>query len=155
MIAIMFGVGLPVAALAQKSPPPDITGTWVCNLAKSKLPKGSDIHSEKVVITVSGLDVEMQFTIDGKQSTHLYVANGKERVFAELKGTEAVDKAYWRKSTLISEESWRVKRPDLPVINNYDVFYFKDWWKLSADGRVLTDETESSTGKTVSVYDRQ
>lgn len=155
LAAIVFALSLPAEAFAQKSPPPDITGTWVLNIAKSKLPKGADIHSEKIVITVSGSDVVMKFTIDGEQSTHMYVANGKERVFAELKGSEVVDKAYWKKSAFITEESVRMKTPDLPDINNYEVLHFKEWWKLSADGRLLTQESEGSTGRTVSVYDKQ
>jgi hypothetical protein len=150
--------------LAQNPGPPDFSGTWVLNVAKSKPNlKG---FSDTIVITVSGSNVTMRHTTNGKEWAHTYVTDGTEHVLI-TKGVERkgnVDKAYWKKSTLIAEMTGRL--PD-----GTEVLREKAKWTLSADGRVLTEESEGVSlspefriptdesevldRKTVSVYDKQ
>ncbi len=152
------------STFAQNPAPPDFSGTWVLNVAKSK-PKIKGF-SDKIVITVSGSNITMRHTTDGKEWAHTYVTDGKEHVLVvagmERKGN--VDKSYWEKSALIADVTGRM--PD-----GSEVFHQKAKWTLSADGRVLTEESEGVSWSpefrmptdesevfdrsTVSIYDKQ
>ena len=154
-LTIPLGVVLATPTRAQNLTTPDMSGTWVLNLAKSKLAKGAKAHSETLVIVSSGSNVLMRFNTDGKKSTHSYVADGKERVFAEVQGGQDLVKGYWKKASLIVETFARLKMPDMPTVNGSEPWRLKDRWTLSADGRVLTCEAEGLDAKTRSVYDKE
>jgi hypothetical protein len=147
----------PAPALAQDSATPDISGTWILNLAKSKLGKGADVRSETVVITLSASNVAMHYTVNGKESNraYSYVTDGKEHPFTEVQGGEDVVKAYWKKSALVIETIGRLKMPNSPDFDGSEGFHLKDRWTLSGDGRVLMEESDGGDHKTVSVYDKQ
>jgi hypothetical protein len=155
LLPIALAVTLAVSVYAQTAPTPDISGTWVLNLAKSKLGKRATIRSETVVITCSGSNVQIHTTFDGHDETHMYIADGKERPFAVFQGGQDIVKAYWKKSALVVEMIGRVKSPDPSFGSTMDAFDAKDRWTLSPDSRVLTRESEAFDGKTVSVYDKQ
>ena len=152
-IAVVMALGAPI--LGRDLTVPDISGTWVLNLTKSKLAKGTNVHSETVVITSSESNIVMHFNTDGNESTHAYIADGKERVFAKVQGGEDLVKAYWKKSTLVIETFARLKMPNMPAVDGSEAWHLKARWTLSGDGRVLTDEVEGFDAKTVSVYDKQ
>lgn len=149
---LLVTFALPLSA--QTSAPPDLTGTWALDVSKSKLAKHSTVQSETLVITCSGSSIVMRDTTDGKVETHSYTIDGKERPYAEVQGGENFTKAYWKKSTLVIENFARLKMPSAPM-DGSTLWSIKDRWTLSADGRTLTDESERSDSKTVSVYEKQ
>lgn len=133
---------------------PDISGTWVLNVNKSKLAKGSGIKSETIVIECSASTVTMRDNVGGKLTTHTYFIDGKDHPLAEVHGGEVMVKAHWKKSTLVIETSGRVKTPNNPLSGS-EAWHTEDKWSLSADGRVLTDKSTGFDTMTVSVYDKQ
>jgi hypothetical protein len=155
LITILLVPALMVSALAQAPATPDLSGTWVLNLAKSKLTKDANVHSETLEIVSAGSNVLMRFNTDGKESTHAYITDGKEHAVAEVQGAQNLVKVYWKKSTLIVETFARLKMPNSPSVNDSELWRLKDQWTLSADGRVLTYEAEGFDVKTKSVYDKQ
>jgi hypothetical protein len=50
LIAITLVLAMAFSTLAQTPAPPDFSGTWVLNAAKSTLPKESTIKSQTIVI---------------------------------------------------------------------------------------------------------
>lgn len=90
---LLLSIGA-VALRAQKSTAPDLSGTWKLNLEKSKLPKRTNIQSETLVITTSGISIQMQYSTNGRESTETYIADGKERILREVQGGEVISKAY-------------------------------------------------------------
>jgi hypothetical protein len=145
-LAIAFVFGLIAPALAQNSCPPDFPGTWILNLAKSKLEEHSFIVSSTLVISCSGRTVEIDDTMNGqKQQPWIYTTDGKQHLFALLPGGEEVAKANWKKSVLVTRLIGRKTKPP---------FDFTDRWTVSADGRTLTQESRGRLEQTF-VYDKQ
>ena len=149
LILILF---LGVAA-AQAPPTPDISGTWVLSLSKSKVlnPK---LRSETVVIKVSGKTIEMHYTTNGNESNKSWVADGKPRTVRESDGVEQVAKAYWKKSAFVTEFSTNVKGPQSSKDNIF-LARTKERWTLSADGRNLINDVEDPLGNYTCVYEKQ
>jgi len=87
---------------AQDAATPDFSGTWILNLAKSKLGEQPTIGSETIVITCSGTTIQFDTTIDEKkQQPWIYTTDGKEHLFEEVPGGDEVAKATWEKSVLV------------------------------------------------------
>lgn len=143
----------PAELCAQVTPAPaDFSGTWKLNPARSKFPKGASIQSEVVEIRCSGLSIQMTYSRGAKQSSHSYIADGKERKLTEAsRSGEVVAKAHWKKGVLIIETTARLKMPDEPEFNGSDVFRSVEQWTISSDGRTLTMKDSG----TVFVYDKQ
>jgi len=152
---IAFVLVLAMPAATQKSAAPDLSGTWVLNLSKSKEINRAVVLSEKLVVTCSGLNVTMHFTTDGRNVTNSYVADGKEHLYAQGHGGAVPITAYWKKSSLIVEYPVRWKSADSPDDDAGEVSHVVNRWTLSADGHTLTDESEGFDMKTVRVYDKQ
>ncbi len=143
----------PVAMLlAQSLVTPDLSGTWKLNLEKSKLPKGSKIQSETLVISCSGPVIQMQYTTDGKAWSQTYTADGKEKKISENQGGEVFAKARWKGSILVIESYARLKLPEQSQLNGSELFRYTDRWILSGDGRALKVEADAT--KQISVYDK-
>lgn len=138
---------------AQSPAKPDLSGTWKLNLAKTKLTNGVKVEPETIIITCSGVSIQMRSMMGGRDSTQTYVADGKERTTHEAEGGEVVSKAYWKGSILLTETITRLKRPNNPTIDILNFGRTKERWKLSRDGRVLTMEVDDP--KAVLVYDKQ
>jgi len=135
-----------LSAVAQSAAPPDLSGTWVLNLAKSKLEEHSFIVSSTIVITCSGTTIQIDDTTNGKKyQPWIYTTDGKEHFFAELPGGDEVAKATWKKSVLVTRLIGRKTKPP---------FDFTDRWTVSADGRTLTQESSGRLKQTF-VYDKQ
>lgn len=96
----------------------------------------------------------MRFTTDGKKSMHSYIADGKERLVTDVRAGRTTEKAYWKKSSLITETIGRITISEVPPVSD-EMFRVKERWTLSPDGRVLTQESEAFGDKLVSVYDKQ
>jgi hypothetical protein len=77
------------------------------------------------VITASGLNVVMRFITDGKESMHSYVADGKERVVTDVRVGKTTEKAYWKKSSFITETIGRITSSEVPPVSD-EIFRAKD-----------------------------
>jgi hypothetical protein len=147
----LFVVGLAVPALAQKPAPPDLSGTWVFNPAKSTLPKGATPNPETLVITCAEERIEIAASAAGKQILTTWTTNGKEYTRNPGGNIEIYASARWKKGVLFTESGVRavigggMDRPDFAKDS--------ERWSLSTDGRTLTREFEGA--KQTFVYDKQ
>lgn len=151
----LFLTALSVLAIplaAQNSKAPDLSGTWNINLHKSKLTKHSETVSEQIVITCAGSTIQFRETINGNESVHVYVADGKEYSSPGLGGSLYVTKASWKKSALITEDSRRMAIANFPLV---DVSHFTDRWTLSGDGLILKQESTGFDEHQIFVYNKQ
>jgi len=146
---------LAAPAQAQSEPaPPDLSGTWVLNLSKSKLMKHSTLTAETVVITYTGQLIRFRDTISGKEDDRNFKTDGKEYPYATSRVGQNVVKATWKQSTLVIENVGRVRAPD--GMGDMETLHLIDRWTLSADGRVLTDKSSGDFGAGQTfVYDKQ
>jgi hypothetical protein len=152
-----------VAAPSAQEIHPDLSGTWVLNLAKSKLGKHPTISSDTVVIIASESKIEIRETVDGKEETHSYVIDGKEYPYASARvsqsvASENVTKASWKKTILMIEDIGRVRTSG--VMGDAEVLHQTDRWTLSPDGKTLSEKTSSSgmadaAPSQLFVYDKQ
>jgi len=119
-VVITLGFALAVSLRAQDSATPNLSGTWVLNLQKSKLAKGNHIRSRTVVITSSTSTIVAHFTASENntdESTETYITDGKEHVIGTPINAEEVSKAYWEKSTLVVDVFIRLKMPTKPALD--------------------------------------
>jgi hypothetical protein len=152
LVTITLALAVTFSALAQKPVSPDLSGTWVLNLGKSKLSKRVTIGSETIVITCPNSTIQFHFTTDGKESTETYTPDGKDHIVKEFSGGQLFSKAQWKKSVLVTESGSRLVMPN-SAADGYQPIQDRERWTLSSDGRVLTREIEDP--KQVFVYDKQ
>ena len=146
VLAVVFSV------LAQTTAPPDISGTWVLNVAKSTLPKDGAIKSQTIVIENKKSAIVFHYKTDGKKSTETYTPDGKKRVSLEMSSGQLTSSASWHDSVLVIESTLDIKVPNATVV----VTGLKpviDTWTLAADGRTLTHEADDH--KEIYVYEKQ
>jgi len=152
---LVFAGILDLAAAAQTSASPDITGTWTLDLSKSKPDKRFPVKSQTVVITSSGQTIQFNYTTDGKPLSFTYVIDGKEHITPipappspdgtkqppnpMFKDAENIIKAEWKKSALDIVTISRMG----PLGNNIDSLFLSQHWTLSPDGKTLTEKTGS------------
>jgi hypothetical protein len=149
MIAIAgLAILMAVPALAQDSAPPDLSGTWMLNVAKTDLPKHSDFKSETIVVTSSGQSIRFVYTFDGRAgNTTAYTIDGEKHDGQVFSDRKLVSKASWKNSTLETEDLV-VSLADGRVLHDQTID-----WKLSSDGRTLTREVHYP--RLVAVFDKQ
>jgi len=110
-----------------------------------------------VEIVESGPSITIVLTIGGKQTTHTYIANGKEKVEQAPKGapsaSQFISKASWNGSSLITELIIQLSNP---IIGKAEIEHSKDTWTLLSDGKSLARMTESKNfpGEALT-YDKQ
>ena len=159
LATISLALLLAVAAQAQSEPPhPDLSGTWVFNSAKSKLAKHADSIAETLVISVSGGTIQFHYSGNGKDNTEEFIVDSKEHVVAQFKGGQDVQKAGWKKGTLVIEVIGRVHGPDPNSMGDDEVFHGTERWTLSPDGRSLTNKSSGGLGDmpgATLVYDKR
>ena len=146
-----------LTAKAQNVSKPNLSGTWRLNTHESKMASGAAPRADVVEVAESGSSITITLTIDGKQTTHLYTANGKERVERVPNGapsaSQVVSKASWTGSSLVTELIIRLTNP---LIGNVEVERSKDTWTASSDGNALTRVTESKNFPSETLkYDKQ
>jgi hypothetical protein len=144
-------------AQAQSVSKPNLSGTWRLNTQESKIASGAAPRAEVIEVAESGSSITITLTIGGKQTTHSYVANGKERVERVPNGSPSasqfVSKASWTGSSLVTELIIRLTNP---LIGNVEVEHSKDTWTVSSDGNALTRVTESKNFPSETLrYDKQ
>jgi hypothetical protein len=162
-LSLLFVVGIAVPLLAQKTAPPDLSGTWNLNRQKSDLPKNQS-WANTIVISCAGPNIAMHWTNEGREASREYIADGKSRIVdpGPTAGTEL--KAYWKKSVLIIEELPR--RPGVALNDGPEPPYGQPKmlfvptaqttrWTLSKDGLTLKRQIYFMGGMQVMVYDKQ
>ncbi len=132
-----FILSLPCAA--QDSDPSILSGTWVLNLAKSKIDKRFPIVSQTVVITYSAPTIQFKYTTDGKDLTIVWTVDNKDHSIRNpaFPNMETISKASWKKSALTTDNKSRFGSPG----NQTTSLVREERWTLSADGKVLTEKT--------------
>jgi len=154
LLSIALGAAFSSPAFAQTAAQPDLSGTWKLNLAKSKLDKHNTVASETITITSKDATIEFHYTTDGKEHAHAYIADGKERRLAEVQGGYVVQKASWKKSALVIEQSGRAD-PSLGF-GGTELWLTGERWALSGDGHTLTlDSKGFDSQRRTFVYDKQ
>ena len=146
VLAVIF------SALAQTTAPPDFSGTWVLNAAKSTLPKDSAIKSQTIVIENKKSAIVFHYKTDGKKSTETYTPDGKKRVSVNTSSGQLTSSASWHDSVLVIESTLDIKIPNATVA----VTGLKpviDTWRLATDGRTVTND--AADHKEIDVYEKQ
>ena len=146
VLAVIF------SALAQTTAPPDFSGTWVLNAAKSTLPKDSTIKSQTIVIENKKSAIVFHYKTDGKKSTETCTPDGKKRVSVNTSSGQLTSSASWHDSVLVIESTLDIKIPNATVA----VTGLKpviDTWRLATDGRTLTND--AADHKEIYVYEKQ
>lgn len=137
-------------AVAQQPTTPDLSGTWVLNPAKSKVPKKVSLDPETLVIKCAGNSIAIAISFGGKQELDTFVADGKDHAQDVGSGGQVYSKAQWKKSVLFTEMGGRVTGHG---IGSYDFLTDKQRWSVSPDGLVLTREMEDP--KEILVYNKR
>jgi len=146
VLAVMF------SPLAQTTAPPDFSGSWVLNAAKSTLPEDSTIKSQTIVIDNKKSAIVFHYKTDGKKLTETYTPDGKKRVSLNTSSGQLTSSASWHDSVLVIESTLDIKVPNATVV----VTGLKpviDTWTLAADGRTLTHD--AADHKEIYVYEKQ
>jgi hypothetical protein len=145
-------LSLPCAA--QDSTQPDISGTWILNVAKSKIDKRFPITSQTVVITYSLPTIHFHYTTNGKDLDIAFTVDGKDHTSPNPAFPNAVTvlRANWKKSAFVTDNLSRMG----PLGNTITSFVLEEHWTLSEDGRVLTKKTSSELDSDrIYVFDKQ
>ena len=80
LITITLVLAVTFSSLAQTTTaPPDFSGTWVLNAAKSTLAKDSTIKSETIVVAYKKSTIVFDYKTDGKKSKETYTPDGQKR----------------------------------------------------------------------------
>jgi hypothetical protein len=143
-------VAVSLGVLAQDATIPDLSGTWVLNPTKSKVPKKVALDPETLVIKCPGNSIEIATSSGGKQSLVMFVVDGKEHTKDTGSGGQIYSKAQWKKAVLFTETGGRVTGNG---IGAFDFLTDKQRWSLSPDGLMLTRELEDP--KEILVYDKR
>jgi hypothetical protein len=146
----LFVVGLAVPALAQKPAPPDLSGTWNLDIAKSKFPKKFSPDAETVVIKCAATSVEITVSARGMDVMDVFIPDGKQRILSTGSGGPVKSWAQWEKSVLVTDMSGRYIAGGVVL---YDFLATKQRWSLSPDGHVLI--RQMSDGNQTRVYNKQ
>jgi hypothetical protein len=131
---------------------PDFSGTWKLNAKKSDLAAKSPFADETMVITCSGLTIEMKHasSIDGHEIVEILIADGQPRTVQETPRIEIETKAFWEKSTLVV-----VKATHQSILPNKSSAVITSRWVLSKDGGTLRSELSTTGYSHNYVYDKQ
>ncbi|HKV06346.1 MAG TPA: hypothetical protein VJO53_14720 [Candidatus Acidoferrales bacterium] len=149
LLAAVLNLSLASPILAQGAATPDLSGTWVLNLEKSKMPQQGTIVSETIVITCSDTAIQFRYTTNGKKYMKTIVPNGKEYPAAIWQeDLETFTRATWEKSDLVIEGISR------SAINHHVISRVIMRWVLSPDGRTLSWQADQIKSLT-QVYDKQ
>lgn len=142
-LAILLALALAASVLAQTPAAPDLTGTWVFNPARSKLPEDPHAPSHTITITRVGKTYAIVIRDEIGESTQVYTADGHEHTQGPGPG-RPYTKAVWKGRVLVTSRS---RPPDsMPHVER---------WGVSSDGRSLTREVDDPKQILVFVYDRE
>ena len=151
-VTIILVFALMVSASAQTSVTPDLSGTWVLNIAKSSLAKETAIKTQAVMIESKKSEIVFHYKTDGKKSTETYTPDGKKRVSVNMSLGQLNSVASWRDSVLVVESTLDIKVPNATVVVT-GLKPVVDTWTLSSDGRTLTHDANDH--KEIYVFEKQ
>jgi hypothetical protein len=139
VLGLVFVLSLPCAA--QEPDASILSGTWVMNVAKSKIDKRFPITSQTVVISYSAPILQMKYTTDGKDLMIAWTVDDKYHTVPNtaFPNSETILKASWKKSALATDNRSRMGSPG----NQVTSIVLEEHWTLSADGKVLTKKTSA------------
>ena len=131
---------------------PDFSGTWKLNVKKSDLSAKSPRAGETLVITCSGLTIEMKHAsvIDGHEVVQSFIADGQPRTVKVAPRIDIETKAFWEKSSLVV-----VKATHQTLEPNKLPGVITVRWVLSKDGGTLKSELSTYGYSHNDVYDKQ
>ena len=152
LVTIALVLAISLSALAQATPAPDFSGTWVLNAEKSTLSKDDTTKSETLVIEYKKSAIVFHYKTDGKKSTDTYTPDGQKRVTRNLSSGQLTSKAIWQGAVLVIESTLDIRIPNATVIVT-GLKPVVDTWTLAADGRTLTHDEADHTE--IVVYDKQ
>jgi len=151
LISLVILAGMS-SALAQTTSPPDFSGIWILNVAKSTLPKDTKIKSQTVVIDNKKSAIVLHYKTDGKKSTETFTPDGKKRVSMNMSSGQLTSSARWQESVLVIESTLDIKVPNATVVVT-GLKPIVDTWTLTSDGQTLTHD--AADHKEIYVYDKQ
>lgn len=146
VLAVMF------SEFAKATATPDLSGTWVLNVAKSTLSKDSTIKSQTIVIENKKSAIVFHYKTNGKKSTETYTPDGKKRASLKMASGQLTSSASWNDSVLVIESTLDIKVPNATVVVT-GLKPIIDTWTLSADGRTLTNDADDH--KEIYIYEKQ
>jgi hypothetical protein len=127
----------------EEPPRPDLTGTWVQDLQKSRYPWPRDLKTATTITLViehREPELKVRQLINARDyvpETALHYTDGrgeKKPMAAPARGVVRT-KTRWKKSRLVV--SGRVE-PESSQIGERHVLEYTETWEVSADGKVLT-----------------
>jgi hypothetical protein len=148
LAVLLAALALPL--LAPKPAPPDLSGTWNLDIAKSKFPKKFSPDAETVAIKCAATSVEITVSAQGMDVTDVFIPDGKHRILNTGSGGPVKSWAQWEKSVLVTDMSGRYIAAGVVL---YDFLATKQRWSLSPDGHVLI--RQMSDGNQTRVYNKQ
>jgi hypothetical protein len=152
LVTITLVLAVALSVRAQTTAPPDFSGSWVLNMAKSTLAKDSTLKSQTIVIENKKSAIVFHYKTDGKKSTESFTPDGKKHVAVNMSSGQLTSSASWHDSVLVIESTLDIKVPNATVVVT-GLKPIIDTWTLAADGRTLTHETDGH--KEIYVYEKQ
>lgn len=151
VVFILVAAILPVVG-QQDAAHPDFSGTWKLNLKKSGLSAKLPLAGETMVVTCSGLTIEMRHAsvVDGHEIVQIFIADGQPHAVKETPRIEIETKAFWEKSSLVV-----VTVTHQPFEPNKHPFVMTNRWELSKDGTTLKSYANIAGFSSNYVYDKQ
>src|ERR1700761_6410560 len=154
LIATVVGLAVALSAFAQTaSAPPDFSGRWALNFAKSKLGILNMLRSQTIIITGSRKlvlfrETSTYFTVTSEsqttftttnesQTAETYIPDGQEHIYNPDARLQYFTKAEWKNSALFTE--WGLHDSAAPGADRWN--NHKERWTLSGDGNTLTRDT--------------
>jgi hypothetical protein len=149
LVFILVAAFMPVVG-QQNAAHPDFSGTWKLNVKKSDLSAKPPLFGETMVISCSGLTIEMKHAsvIDGHEIVQTFIADGQPRTVKETPRIEIETKAFWEKSSLVAVKATRLEP-------NKSSAVITSRWVLSKDGGTLKSELSTSGYSHNYIYDKQ
>ncbi len=146
LCAIVF-VCLGAKAQAHKEAKPNLSGTWKLDASKGNFAKYSDLDpSSELILVISHTDpkisVTRKFTREGQERVQelTYYSNGRGETNPNVAGASAESHTGWNGNKLVLRYLIKPMSAENRTIS-LDV---REEWKLSADGKMLTQTARIS-----------
>jgi hypothetical protein len=144
---VLILLGASASAMGQAGAAhPDLSGTWILNVAKSKFPKQVSPGAQTIYIDCMGSTILMNVSGNSNGHWDKFITDGAEHVIAETSGKvvesggdSLVHVAYWDKSSLMTK-SVLLDVTDAGV--GFPMSTKTERWTLSKDGARLSREQD-------------
>ena len=162
LVLTVLAAAMPVVGQTDAAHP-NLSGTWVLDVAKSKVTKGVGLKPETLVVKCVGTCIEISISSNGEKVPFyptIWHADGVAGRGAVGNCYRASELAYWKQSSLVTERGSTEECVAGPALTWHRV----ETWTLSKDGHTLTrkslafgarDSLESRDQGQTLVYDKQ